>query len=81
MILNYDDALIKDLHNSLTNVLENLKALDNSDNCPSCGYEYFLGDECCPEADCAINVASTLLKKTKRYFNMRELSGLLTYVP
>tara|TARA_R100001039_G_C1749507_1_gene52483 strand:+ start:111 stop:362 length:252 start_codon:yes stop_codon:yes gene_type:complete len=81
--MTYEQALIRDLHNTVDNLIDGISIHDNGENCPYCGTEYeeldtahaaIYGDYGCPDDDCVGNKAFRLLTKSKVYLTRHSVS-------
>jgi len=78
--MTYEQALIRDLHKSVDDLINGISIHDNGENCPYCGTEYeelnetIYGDYGCPDDDCVGNKAFRLLTKSKVYLTRNNVS-------
>ena len=71
--------LVKQLDNSLTDILDIVSTYDNEETCPACGEEYVLGIHkrgykisVCPSKDCKINTALSLVEYVQKEFKSND---------
>ena len=77
--LTYDQGTIRDLHNTVVELLEVVSSIhDNNENCPYCGEDYVEQGENeyqCISQDCTGNAAFSLIVKVRNALPYRDLEG------